>query len=490
VEDVQGIKRWRANTVSTTTSSSGQDHDLLYADVRTNAARILDKSISAVELTHAYLQRIEAINPIINAVVALSDDALRQAEEADAALARGETHGPLHGIPMTIKDCFDTAGAVSTWGTKGRANYVPPTDATIVSRLKAAGAILLGKTNTPEFTLNFETHNDLHGFTHNPYNTDHSPGGSSGGAAALIAAGGTAFDIGTDYGGSIRLPAHCCGITGIKPTSGSVPRTGLCLPPGGLTDHLSHVGPLARSVGDLTALLSIIWGPDNIDSHIAPVPFPDPSTINVADLNCVLMLDNGIVTPDDQTRLLVQAAADHLAAIGADIIPGVIPTSELSDEVMSAAWAVGMARMVEQAQNQAGTLTEEFSIGWVKAASAAANHQVDPLAIADYLDKTEQVRRESLAFMAPFDLLICPVNPAPAQTHPEPGGSPFPGGWGSYTSLFDVTGFPAGVVRAGTSDDGLPIGVQIVGKPWREDTVLSAMASLEEAFGRFERPQL
>ena len=238
------------------------DDELLSLTATQLAELIRNREISSEELTRRYLERIEQVNPKIRAVVALADDAVDRAREADAALAAGNPRGALHGVPMTIKDCFDTAGVVSTWGTVGRKDFVPSTDATVVRRLKDAGAVLLGKTNTPEFTLSFETYNKLHGFTNNPFALDHSPGGSSGGAAALIAASGTAFDIGTDYGGSIRVPSHCCGIVGIKPTSGSVARTGLCLPPGMLTDALSHAGPMARRVEDLALLLPIIWGPD------------------------------------------------------------------------------------------------------------------------------------------------------------------------------------------------------------------------------------
>ena len=196
-----------------------------YLPTTAQAAMIRAGELSSEELVGLYLDRIERFNPAINAVVALAGDALERAREADQALAQGRSLGPLHGVPMTIKDCFDTAGTVSTWGTLGRKDFVPATDATVVRRLKQAGAILLGKTNTPEFTLSFETHNRIHGFTNNPYDLGRSPGGSSGGAAAAIAAGLTSFDIGTDYGGSIRVPSHACGTAGIKPTSGSVPRT-------------------------------------------------------------------------------------------------------------------------------------------------------------------------------------------------------------------------------------------------------------------------
>src|SRR5262245_36081292 len=200
---------------------------LYYSSASALAEAIRSKEVSSLEVVKAFLARIAEVNPKLNAVFQIqTEKAMAQAREADAALARGEVKGPLHGVPMTIKDSFDTAGVISTAGTKGRSQYVPTEDATVVARLKAAGAILLGKTNTPELTLAWETDNLVYGRTNNPYDLSRTPGGSSGGAAALIAAGGTPFDIGTDTGGSIRLPSHFCGIAGIRPTSGRVPRTG------------------------------------------------------------------------------------------------------------------------------------------------------------------------------------------------------------------------------------------------------------------------
>src|SRR5262245_19756015 len=234
--------------------------ELIYQPATLLAEAIRCKEVSAVEVLEACLQRIEAVNPKLNAVVHLAADSARaQAQHADAALARGDSNGPLHGVPMTIKDSLDTAGVISTGGTKGRASYVPTADATVVARLRAAGAILLGKTNTPELTLSFETDNLLYGRTNNPYDLARTPGGSSGGAAAIIAAGGSPFDIGSDTAASIRWPAHCCGIAGIKPTAGRVPRTGHIIPFGlGARDMLTQNGPMARFVEDLSLILPII----------------------------------------------------------------------------------------------------------------------------------------------------------------------------------------------------------------------------------------
>jgi amidase len=201
--------------------------EMLAAPVTEIARALRGGSVSSEELTLAYLRRIESVNPGLNAIVHVSaQQAVDAARAADRALGAGNATGPLHGVPMTLKDSIDTVGEPTTWGTLGRARYTPERDATVAARLKAAGAVLLGKTNTPEFTLSFETVNLVYGQTRNPFDRNRSPGGSSGGAAAAISAALCAFDIGSDTGGSIRVPSHCCGIAGLKPTQGRVPRTG------------------------------------------------------------------------------------------------------------------------------------------------------------------------------------------------------------------------------------------------------------------------
>src|SRR6185436_16050237 len=253
------------------------------------------KQISAVEAVKASLSRIDAVNPKINAVVAFCRDrALAEAAEADAMLAAGKSKGPLHGVPFTAKDSFDTEGLVTTGGTLGRKEYVPGKDATLVARVRAAGAILLGKTNTPEFTLGGGgkgTINLVYGVTKNPYNQNYQPSGSSGGAGAIVAAYGSFFDIGSDYGGSIRGPAFANGISGIKPTLGRCPRTGHIVGYGGPYDSFQETGPLARRVEDLALILPIISGPDSWDAMMAPVPLGDPAKVNLKELRVAFYTD-------------------------------------------------------------------------------------------------------------------------------------------------------------------------------------------------------
>ena len=240
------------------------------------ATAIRERQVSSLEAVDACLARIEAVNPHINAVVRLAADARDRARAADATLARGDATGPLHGVPFTIKDSMDTAGVVTTAGTVGWRDRVPDRDATVVARLRAAGGILVGKTNTPEFTWANETDNDVYGRTSNPYDLDRSPGGSSGGSASIVAAGGSPFDVGSDSGNSIRQPAHLCGVAGIKPTSGRVPRTGHWPGPGGLFESFTQLGPIARRVEDLALVLPLIAGPDGEDPHVVPGATPRP----------------------------------------------------------------------------------------------------------------------------------------------------------------------------------------------------------------------
>ena len=471
------------------TNMASPPRTLPYLPTSAQAELIRNGDLSSEELVRLYLERIKRFNPRLNAVVALAEDALERAREADAALAEGRSTGPLHGVPMTIKDCFDTAGTVSTWGTIGRRDFVPAADATVVARLKAAGAVLLGKTNTPEFTLSFETYNRIHGFTNNPYDLERSPGGSSGGAAAAIAAGLTSFDIGTDYGGSIRVPSHACGTVGIKPTSGSVPRTGLCLPPGMLTDSVSHAGPMARTVADLELILSVIRGPDGVDTRIQPVPVASSEAVSLAGLRCAVMIDNGVAAPDAETVAAVEGAEAILAGAGLEMrrdrLDGITETSEVG----SGFWPVGAHAGVRKLLDEAGTDIEDYANNWFRwFAKAAGNNAIPADALIGQLARFEDYRRRMQRHMARYDVLISPVNAHPAPLHPEPGDSPFPSEDASYTEAYDLTGWPAGVVRGGTAGSGVPIGVQVVANPWRDDIVLAVMRHLEAALPRFEGP--
>ena len=243
--------------------------DIGYASLTQQAEWIRTKALSPVEILEAHLQRVQSVNPWLKAVVTLADGSRERARQAEAALMKGESWGPLHGVPFTAKDCFDTAGIRTTRGSRLFENRIPSRDATAVARLKQAGGILLGKTNLPEFALWSETSNEVFGQTVNPWNAKRTAGGSSGGEAAAVAAGLSPLGIGTDLGGSNRLPSHYCGIVGFKPTQGRIPITGQF--PGVMARHL-HVGPLTRTVRDAALALSLLVGPDGRDPYAVPVP--------------------------------------------------------------------------------------------------------------------------------------------------------------------------------------------------------------------------
>jgi len=448
------------------------------------ATAIRTKQVSSREVVDAYLQRIEAVNLQLNAVVQLSAETARtQAAKADAALARGELLGPLHGVPMTIKDSLDTAGIISTGGTKGRAAFVPTQDATVVRRLREAGAILLGKTNTPEFTLSFETNNLIYGRTTNPYDSSRTSGGSSGGAAAILAVGGAAFDIGSDYGGSIRLPAHCCGITGIKPTSGRVPRTGHIFPFGGLLDSFQQLGPMARCVDDLNLLLPIIAGPDGIDPFIVPMPLGDPGAVPLKQLRVAFHTDNGIRSPTPETVTVVTHAAEILSATGMPVEEARPRGIEYSYEMARGLWAIDGGAGTRRLLQQAGTTEHTFPY-------LPDLNDAQPewgTALDAQISTWAQLRSIMLSFWRDYDVILCPVNAFPALPH---GTSDDTFDAFSYTITYNMTGWPGAVVRGGTSPDGLPIGVQIVAPPWREDVALAVAKYLEQQLGAFPTPVL
>ncbi|MDJ0867170.1 MAG: amidase [Myxococcota bacterium] len=447
---------------------------------RALAGAIRGRELSAREAVDACLARIEAVNPRLNAVVALRAEAARaEAEAADAALARGEARGPLHGLPVTIKDSFDSAGLVSTWGTPGRAGFVPDRDATVVARLRAAGAIVLGKTNTPEFTMGFETDNPIYGRTCNPYAAERSPGGSSGGAAAILAAGGSPLDLGTDTGGSIRMPAHACGITGIRPTTGRVPRTGHAIGPGSAIDALTQVGPMARRVEDLAWVLPILAGPDGLDPFVAPVPLGDPDAVELGRLRAVFHVDNGLASPSPPVVAAVERTAKALDAAGVRIEERRPPAIEETQEIF-APLILDAGSALRLLAERCGTAPEDSSLRVLLEAPA-----LDAELRARVIDRWDRFRVALLDFVQRVDLIVSPVNALPALPHGAVDENMMAF---TYTMTHNLTGFPSAVVRAGSSPDGLPIGVQLVAAPWREDVALAAAAAVERALGGFEPP--
>ena len=424
------------------------------------ARAIRAKELSSVEVVEAHLQRIEAVNPRLNAVVQLSQTALSEARAADAAIARGEALGALHGVPFTVKDWIETAGIVCAAGVEMRREYVPKHDAPVVARMRAAGAILLGKTK-PGAT------DDVYPAAHNPYDLTRTPGGSSAGEAAIIAACGSPIGLGSDSGGSIRQPAHYCGIAGLKPTSGRVPNTGHFPPITALADPRTVIGPMARSVDDLAAVLSIIAGADVNDASVVPMPTADIDGVDVGALR-IARFDafDGATCSSDVVHAL-SAAADVLSRACASVRAAVPPRIEESMAITRAYWA------------RPESVSTKAWRPWGKSTLNADD-------VERSLFEWDRLRRAFLGFMSEFDVIVCPVA---ATATPPTGAANKPEDY-VYMLPFSLVGYPVAVVRAGTSSDGMPIGVQIVAKPWCEHVALAAARTIERALGGWKRAPL
>lgn len=459
----------------------GRKEELIFRSASELARLIRSRSISSEELVRAYLARIFEVNPRLNAVCQIDEKgALAAAREADAALKRGGEVGKLHGIPITIKDSFDTKGIVSTGGTEGRRAFVPEKDATVVARLRAAGAIVLGKTNTPELTLSYDTENLIYGRTHNPYDLARTPGGSSGGAAAILAVGGSALDIGSDTAGSIRIPAHFCGIAGLKPTIGRVSRAGHILPPGGVVGRQTHVGPMARFVEDLVLALSIIAGPDPEDPEVMSVALEDPATVDVAALRVGYFTESSKGRATSEMMQAVRSATETLASAGLKCEPARPPGFEAGAQILGALNGGDGGDYYRKLLRQYGTTnlapqTSNF-LQHIRSGALSGRRQ------ADVLLDWATLRESSLKFMRDFEILI---SPPCSNAAPKPQHSGFIDY--SYSSHFNLLGWPAAVVRVGRTALGLPKGVQIVGRPWKEHEVLAVALLLEKKLGGWKK---
>ena len=458
--------------------------ELLDQPLANIAAAVKAKQVTSKDITREFLDRIERVNPDLNAVVSHNgEQAMKLAAKADEELSQGTHHGLLHGIPMTIKDSLDTKDMVTTWGTDGRRDFRPGRDATCVARLRAAGAILLGKTNTPEFTLSFHTDNNLFGPTKNPVDLTRTPGGSRGGAAAIVAAGASLFDIGTDTGGSIRLPSHFSGVAGIKPTTGRVPCTGNALPCTGLIAPLSQAGPIARHTEDLEYLLNIIQGPDLLDPNCVDANHRPSDETDVSQLRIAYLTDNGIQRPADDIVQTINTIVTMLKDAGLSASEARPSGIEMTNFILSRLFSADGGELVEALLEDCRTTTPSAQI---KANLDSPGLPIDQREFAQTINLWDNYRSTMLAFFEDFDVLLCPVN---AKTALLLGEQENLADY-TYTSAFNLTGWPAAVVRAGTSHQGLPIGIQIVARPFREDHCLAVGRWLEQQLGDFPRPDV
>ncbi len=441
------------------------------------------RRLSPVEVVAAYLRRIDDLNPALNAIVTLASDLTKQAEAAEAALMRGDEIGPLHGLPITIKDTISTAGLRTTSGSLRRADFVPEEDAPAVMRLKAAGAIILGKTNTAEMAMDYTADNPVFGRTNNPYDSTLTPGGSSGGEAAAIAAAMSPCGIGTDLAGSIRIPAHFCGIAGLRPTIGRVPGEGQFPAARGPYSLGGVIGPLARQVSDLELLFRVLAG---IEPGATFSSGPDELRQAMNGRSVAWYANDGVAPVTDETSHAVEAAGRALAAAGLNVVheqpPGIERGHELWLKMFSRASVVELRDVYAGHEDEGGDFVK-----WRLATADDAPLPTLDDYIRDWLER-DRVREELLAWMEASPLLLAPVGAVPAFPHDahkvtvgEQSISTFRAF--SYSQSFNVFDLPVVCVPVATSREGLPIGVQIAGLPSQEHVILGAAQILEDTFG-------
>ncbi|MBV9769537.1 MAG: hypothetical protein JOZ32_08205 [Bryobacterales bacterium] len=453
------------------------------------ASLIRTRKLSSRELIEAHLQQIARVNPRINAVVELlSETALTEAQKADDAMARGESGGAFHGVPFSIKDSLELRGTVCTAGTLGRRGAtVSAEDAAVVARLRCAGAIPIAKTNLPDLLFAFESDNLLFGATNNPYDLSRTSGGSSGGEAALIAACGSPFGLGSDAAGSVRLPAAFCGIAGIKPSAGRLPRTGHFPPAGGWIETLWQIGPMARRVEDLCAVMRLLVSGDQYDPSVIDMPFHDPAAVKLEDLRVAFYTDNGIAAASDEVAAVVPKAALALADDGAAVEENrPAGLAQAYDLEMKLLGPDGGDSLREYLRGLGSERLHPLLAGWL---DKLEHYRTGLRGFASYWGELDAYREEMFAFLREYDVILCPVYTQPALRH---GASILDENFRafSHTMAYNLTGWPAAVVRCGESADGLPIAVQVVARPFREDVALTVAARLEEAFGGWRAPAL
>ena len=457
--------------------------------------------ISPVELVDAHLGRIAELNcgreSKLNAYVHVDVDAARaQAKIAEAAVgssSHADSLGVLHGVPISVKSSVDVAGWPCECGSRLRKGYVPSEDATLVGRLQAAGAILLGNTNVPEFLMAYETDNSLYGRTNSPWDVERTPGGSSGGEAAAIAAGCSAGGVGSDGGGSIRIPAHFSGICGLKPTPGRVPSTGHYPASAGPFAQLGVVGPMARTVVDLARLFAVMTGWDIADPASAPVPLRVWDDSQILKLRVAYFEDDGVTPVTADTAAAVRAAAEALRAQGL-LVEAWRPQN--LDRVWQLWWNLfGRAVQTAFAATVEGREAELSPMYRAWRERVALEPALDGREWLNTLLGRDALREKLLREMETFPILLCPACAVPAFRHGERE-------WMvqgrkveylkamSYSQWFNLLGNPAAVVPVGRSAEALPIGVQIVGRPWEDEAVLAVAAKIEAATGGFRRPPL
>lgn len=465
----------------------------LHFETATSMARLVrEKQISPVELIAAHLSRIERLNPRLNAITYLDvEGALAQARASEEAVTRGEEIGPLHGVPITIKSSIDVKGMKCECGSRLREGHVSERDAPLVAKLRNAGAIILGTTNVPDLLMAYESDNLLYGRTNSPWDLERTPGGSSGGESAAIAAGLSAAGFGSDGGGSVRVPAHFSGIYGLKPTPGVIPRTGhwpACLGP---SAFLGLVGPMARSVDDLELLLRHTAATEYHDPSSAPVSVERPSEAQLRGTRIGWFTDNGIVPVTPETKATVECAAKLLSGAGFAVEPYQPSGVEAAHEVWWTLFGVAGATLVKPLaagrEDELHPVTRELLAG--SAETSAMTYE----AFLNAWVTRDRLRSKLLGQMETYPILLSPVAAVSAFRHGERGWRvgdidvPYSKAF-SYSTIYNLLGNPAAAVPVGRSAQGLPIGVQIIGRPFEDALVVAVARKLEEAMGGWQAP--
>jgi len=447
--------------------------ELVQQSLRAIAKLIQLREVSPVEVAEAYLERIERLNPSLNAIVTVAPDVVERARAAEAALLRGDEIGALHGVPVTVKDTIDTAGLRTTSGSKIRMDYVPAIDAPAVARLKAAGAMVLGKTNAAEMAMDYTADNPVFNRTNHPFDPRLTPGGSSGGEAVAIATHMSPGGIGSDLAGSVRIPAHFCGICGLKPTTGRIPGEMQFPPSIGPYSLGAVIGPMARTAGDLRLLFGTL----------SRDPF-ERSTFDLRGTRVAWYTDDGVAPVTEETANAVARAARALSDAGLIVEerrpPHVERGYEMWLKVFSRASVVQLRSVYKGRESEGGSFVR-WRLG---TADNTPTPTLDEY-IAGWMER-DRLREELLQWMETTPIIIAPVGATPAYPHDTlkvtVRGSTF-GTFKafSYAQTFSVFDLPVVTVPAGKSNDGLPIGVQIAGPPFAEETILAAAEIVEKS---------
>jgi amidase len=449
------------------------------------------KEISPLELMNAQLQRAQSLHPKLNAFFHLdAESAIARARQAEAAVVRGDSLPPLHAIPLTVKSCIDVAGWPCPAGSLLRKDFVPVANATLVSRLEDAGAILLGNTNLPEFLMAYETDNRVCGKTSNPWNLSYSAGGSSGGEAAAIASGSSMGGAGSDGGGSIRTPAHFSGICGLKPTPGRIPATGHFPPPSGAFPWLGVVGPLARTVGDLRILFEVMAGPCAGDPLSVPVSIRCDDSKNRQGLRIGVLQSPALGSATQETLEAVERAGELLAAQGFCVEPFSLGKLDVALKLWWFFFGPVVAHVLRQSTKGHESLLSPMLSEYLEITAAEP-----PVTLDSFLSacvERDALRVDLLHQLRDIPVLLSPVSSAPA----------FPHGAGNYragdphnyrdtmrfSQWLNLAGFPGVTLPLGRSPEGLPIGVQLIGRPFEEHLLLDLAEALERARGPWQAP--